>query len=213
MVDHLDAISKGIGATLAITGLSFLVGAILAVPIAAAARSRFIAVRFAQRGVVDLLRAVPPVVWLFLLFYGLAEHVITLQPYPAAVFGLGLVSAAYISEIYRGGLLAVKKGQWEASQSLGLNRFQMMRHVIAPQAFLVVLPGAATWAVALLKETAVVSIIGVSDITFRATNEAQGSGEGLKIYILAAIVYILLSVPVAALARWTDRRVSRVVAR
>lgn len=212
MLHQIHVVAAGIGVTLGITLLAFAVGAVLGVPLVAASRSRWLPVRLATSFVVDLLRAVPPIVWLFILFYGLSQQV-TLAAYPAAVLGLGVVSAAYMSEIYRGGLLAVRRQQWEAGAALGLKRHQVMVTVIAPQAVRVVLPGAATWAIALLKETAVVSVIGVQDITFRAVAEARDSLDGLQVFIVAGLLYILLSVPIAALARWTDTRVSRAVAR
>jgi His/Glu/Gln/Arg/opine family amino acid ABC transporter permease subunit len=213
VLEHLGPISEGIAATVGITLAAFAVGSVIGLPLAAGTRSRWVLVRIVVRFYVDLVRAIPPIVWLFIIFYGLAQDAVKLEPYPAAVLGLGMVSGAYMSEVYRGGLLAVRPGQWEAARALGLGRLQMMRSVIAPQAFFVVLPGAAAWAVALLKETAVVSVIGVSDITFRAASETQRTADGLNIFILAGVIYIALSVPLAGLARWTDARVSRAVAR
>lgn len=212
MLDQLRIVAGGIGQTLAVTLLAFAVGALLGVPLVAATRSRWVPLRALVRFLVDLLRSVPPIVWLFIIFYGLAEYV-TLAPYPAAVFGLGLVSSAYMCEIYRGGLLAVRRQQWEAAAALGLKRRHMMATVIGPQALRIVLPGAAGWAIALLKETAVVSVIGVQDITFRAQSEARASLEGLQVFALAGLVYIVLSIPIAILARWADARVARAVAR
>jgi polar amino acid transport system permease protein len=210
--DQFDTVASGVGQTVAVTLLSFALGALLGIPLVAGIRSRWFPLRAVARFLVDLLRAVPPLVWLFLLFYGLAEYVV-LAPYPAAVLGLGMVSSAYMCEIYRSGLLGVRRQQWEAASALGLNRRQAMASVIGPQALRLVLPGAAGWAIALLKETAVVSIIGVHDITFRAQTEARSSAEGLQVFAIAGILYIALSIPIAILARWADARVARAVAR
>lgn len=213
MFDHFDALAEGIGATVTITVLAFLLGCVLGLPLLAASRSRFLVVRTLARFFIDLLRAVPPIVWLFILFFGIAQSVILLSAYPAAVIGLGCVSAAYMAEIYRAGLLAVRRQQWEAGEALGLRRHEVLRLIVAPQAIRVVIPGAATWAIALLKETAVVSVIGVADVTFLATSEAQRSNDGLEIFILAGAIYIAMSVPLAIFARWTDARLSRAGAR
>jgi polar amino acid transport system permease protein len=212
-VEILKALSEGIGATVGITLLAFTLGAVVGVPLAGAARSRWLPLRILARFLIDLLRAVPPIVWLFILFYGLAQAVVTLPPFTAAVLGLGLVSGAYMAEIYRGGLLAVRSSQREAAAALGLSRRQAMRDVVAPQAFLIVLPGAAVWAIALLKETAVVSVIGVSDITFLAGSETARTAEGMTVFAIAGLLYVALSVPLAVAARWADARVSRAVAR
>jgi His/Glu/Gln/Arg/opine family amino acid ABC transporter permease subunit len=213
MTDILGELLEGVAATVSITLGAFALGAVLALALVAGTTSHYRQLRVPTRFVVDLIRAVPPIVWLFLIFYGLAQGIIVFAPYPAAVLGLGLVSAAYIAEIYRAGLLAVRRGQREAAQALGLNRRQASRWVIGPQAAYVVLPGLAAWAVSLLKETAVVSIIGVSDITFIATSAAQRSDNSLTIFIIAGILYLVLSLPVALVARWADARVTRGLAR
>jgi polar amino acid transport system permease protein len=184
---------------------------VLAVPLAAAVRSRLKIVRFAARLLIDLIRSVPPLVWLFIIFYGLAQAgLVTLKPFPAAVGGLGLVTAAYMAEIYRSGLLAVRPGQWEAAEAVGLSRPQAMRAVIAPQALRVVIPSAATYAIGLLKDTAVISIIGVADITLLAAGQSQ-QGDALGTWLLAGVLYIALSVPIAIFARWRDRVVNDVL--
>ncbi len=174
MADYFWALLQGVPTTLMVTLAAFAIGAVLGLPLAAAGRSRFAPVRLVTRFVIDLIRAVPPIVWLFLLFYGVAQELFTLTPYPAAVIGLGVVSAAYMAEVYRGGLLAVRHGQWQAAEALGLSRFQVLARVVGPQAFRVVLPGSAAWAIALLKESAAVSIIGVQDIASRALSEKPG---------------------------------------
>jgi len=212
VLEYLGPISEGIAATVTITALAFVLGSILGLPLLAASRSPWLPVRALARFLIDLLRAVPPIVWLFILFFGLAQSLVSLDAYPAAVIGFGCISAAYMAEIYRAGLLAVRRQQWEAGAALGLNRLQVLRTIVGPQAIRVVIPGAATWAIALLKETAVVSVIGVSDVTFLATSESQRSGDGLLIFLLAGGIYILMSLPLALVARWTDARLHRAVA-
>jgi len=213
VLDHLSPLLAGVPTTLLITLLAFMLGAVLGLPLAAGARSRIKPLALLTRFVIDLIRAIPPVVWLFLLFYGLAAEVYALSAFPAAVIGLGVVSAAYMAEVYRGGLLAVPRGQWQAAEALGLSRFQAMARVVGPQAFRVVLPGAAAWVIALLKETAAVSIIGVEDIAFRALSENQRTLDGLGVFLDAALIYIALSIPFAIAARTADARIRREVVR
>jgi polar amino acid transport system permease protein len=212
MPGYVGDLLQGIGSTVSITLLAFLLGAVLGVPLVAAVRSRWLVLRVVTRFVLDLLRAIPPLVWLFLLFYGVSSA-ITLAAYPAAVIGLGVVSAAYMAEIYRGGLLAVRRQQWEAGAALGLTRGQVLRSIVVPQTVRIVVPGSATWGIGLLKETAIVSIIGVQDVTFRAVTEARDTPDGLGVFIAAGLIYIALSVPIAALARWTDTRLTKAMVR
>jgi His/Glu/Gln/Arg/opine family amino acid ABC transporter permease subunit len=209
VLEYFWTLLEGVPTTLGVTLLAFVIGAILGLPLTWAARSRFMPLRFATRFLIDLIRAVPPIVWLFLLFYGVAQQLYTLTAYPAAVIGLGIVSSAYMSEVYRGGLLAVSKGQWQAGEALGLSRVQVLARIIGPQAFKVVLPGAAAWAIALLKETAAVSIIGVEDITLRALSENQRTLDGLGVFGMAALIYIALSIPFAIVSRQADARIRR----
>jgi polar amino acid transport system permease protein len=213
VLHYLWTLLGGVPTTLFIALCSFVMGAVLGIPLAGAARSRIKPLAFFTRFLIDLIRAIPPIVWLFLLFYGIATAVYALSAFPAAIIGLGVVSAAYMAEVYRGGLLAVKRGQWQAAEALGLSRTQTMLRVVGPQAFRVVLPGSAAWAIALLKETAAVSIIGIQDIAFRALSENQRTLDGLGVFAVAALIYIAISVPFAVLARTADARIRRQVVR
>jgi len=171
-------------------------------------------VRGAARAVIDVLRAVPPIVWLFIIFFGLAETGIQLSPFVAAMVGLGAISAGYLAEVYRGGLMAVDKGQWEAGYALGLPTRDAYRYVLAPQAWRAALPAAATYAIGLIKDTAIAYTIGVNEILFEANHEAQlGTVSPLGILIFAGALYALLSVAVGVAARQLDRRLQAVTAR
>jgi His/Glu/Gln/Arg/opine family amino acid ABC transporter permease subunit len=212
-MDYLSRLLEGVPMTVAVTAAAFVVGAVLGLPLTMITHSRLFIVRAPGRFLVDLIRAVPPIVWLFLLFYGLAQEVVTIAAFPAAIIGLGVVSAAYMSEVYRGGLLGVRRGQWQAAAALGLSRRDVVLRIIGPQAFRIVLPGAAAWAIALLKETAAVSIIGVHDIAFQALAENQRTLNGFGIFLTAGLIYIALSIPVAVLSRRLDAGLRRRVAR
>jgi ABC-type amino acid transport system permease subunit len=131
---------------------------------------------------------------------------ITLNPLPAAIIGLGVIAAAYLSEIYRAGLLAVSRGQWEAGRALGFGEWDLLTRIVGPQAIRVVCPPAATYAIGLLKDSAVASVIGVAEVTFRANAEITKSGHALTVFFAAAVMYIVLSLPLAFVSRHVDRR-------
>jgi len=213
MWSDLHILVGGVANTVTITLLAFLVGSVLGVPLALLRRSRSFLLRAPAALSIDLIRAVPPIVWLFIVFYGFGTSVVRLTPYPSAVYALGAVSAAYMAEIYRSGLLAVHRGQHEAAQSLGLGRISAFLAVIAPQAVRVVIPSAVTWAIGLLKDTAIVSVVGVQDIAFKANYVSQHRASAVNVFLEAGILYIILSVPMAVLGRWADARVASVVAR
>lgn len=213
MSKAVQAVLLGVPMTLLVTVLAFLIGAVLAVVLVAGRRSRLAPVRWLSRGFVDIVRGVPPIVWLFVIFFGLGQDLIRLEPIQAGVLGLGLISAGYLAEIYRGGLSAVHRGQWEAASALGMGRGDRMVRIVAPQAFRVALPAATTYAISLLKDSTVVSAIGVAEIMFRATQSARSMGAGLSPFFIAAAFYILLGAPLAWLSRGLDARLRARVAR
>jgi polar amino acid transport system permease protein len=213
MKDIITALVQGIGTTVAITLCSFAVGAVLGLPLALARRSKVAFVRWPAGALVEVLRSIPPLVWLFIAYYSVGVDILPLSVFQSAVLGLGLIAAAYMCEIYRAGLAAVPVGQWEAAQALAMPTVATYVRVAAPQAAVLVIPPAATFLIALLKDSAVASVIGATDITFLAFQEARVTLQGLSVFSLAAALYLLLSVPVAIVARVSDHYVSRIVAR
>lgn len=206
MGEFLLGLLEGVPNTIAVTVGAFSVGAVGGLPLLLLRRSRHAVVRACTQVVVDLLRAVPPVVWLFLIYYGLAQDVIQLEKFTAAIVGLGLVSCAYLAEIYRSGLLAVDEGQWEAGRALGISETRVFAEVVAPQALRAVVGPAASYAIALLKDSSIVSIIGVAEITYQAHTMTQLTFRGLTIFAIAAVLYVALSIPLAAVSRKLNRK-------
>ena len=194
--------------TLAVTATCFAVGALLGLVLVSGRRSRSWVVRSVSRVVIDVFRGIPPIVFLFIVFFGIGSGAITLSPFQAAVIGLGLISAAHLAEIYRGSLLAVNRGQFEAAQALGLGRTTTYVRVIGPQAMRVAIPGMVTWAISLLKDSALVSTIGVAEIMLVANQEARASGSSLTPFIIAALMYIALGTPLAFLSRYLESKLS-----
>jgi polar amino acid transport system permease protein len=213
MSDILAALADGIGTTVAITLCSFAVGAVLGFPLALARRSSVLLLRWPAVAIVETLRSIPPLVWLFIAYYSVGADLLPLSTFESAVVGLGLIAAAYLCEIYRAGIDAVPQGQWEASGALAMPSVATYTRVVMPQAALLVIPPAATFLIALLKDSAVASVIGATDITFLAFQEARVTLQGLTVFALAAGLYLVLSIPVAVMARVSDRYVARRLAR
>lgn len=212
-MEHLQAVLLGVPLTLLITFSSLLIGAIGGVPLVLGLRSRQVILRLLCRTIVDLLRGVPAVVWLFVIYFGVSIGAFQFEATTAAVVGLGLVSAAYMAEIYRGGISAVHTGQWEAGSALGVGRWAIFSRIIGPQAFRVSVPSMTSYGISLIKDSSLASTIGVTEIVFLTTQDARSNAGGLTVYISAALAYLALSIPLALLARRVDSVLRKKVSR
>jgi polar amino acid transport system permease protein len=204
---------SGLPWTLSVTAGAFAIGALIGLPVMLAEESSYAPLRLIARTYVNLVRAVPPIVWLFIVYFGVGSDLLRLTPFGAALIGLGLISSAHLAEIYRGGMISIGKGQREAAAALNLGPVYGFIDVMAPQAVRVALPPAAGYAIGLLKDSAISSAIGVPELTERANEAAQATLSGLPVYIALAAIYIVMSVPVAFLARAVDTRLRAKVAR
>ncbi|MBA3780866.1 amino acid ABC transporter permease [Nocardioides sp. InS609-2] len=206
-MEAFTTVLEGLPLTLWLTFASFAIGAVGAIPLALGLRSRCTPVRMLCRLLVDFVRGVPIIVWLFVLKFGLTFGTFRFTPVQAAILGLGVVSAAYLAEIYRGGLQTVPAGQLEAAQALGLSRSTAFGRIEAPQGFRIVSPSVATYLIGLFKDTAIASTIIAPEMVFQAQSFArQNPDQGLITYGYAGLLYIVLSLPVAYFARRLDRR-------
>lgn len=202
MVYQLGLILRGLPWTILITVVSLLIGCILGYPIMMGRNARGLPIRLVSIGFISLVRAVPPLVWLFIIFFGVGTGAFSMSPLAAALIGLGLIAATNMAEIYRGGLISIHHGQWEAAKALNLGRTHTFRDVIAPQMFRVALPSSATYAIGLMKDTAIASTIGVPELAYQGARLTQETFQGLKVFGMVGLIYILLSLPIA----WASRR-------
>jgi polar amino acid transport system substrate-binding protein len=154
---------------------------------------------------VEIVRGTPVLLQLYLLYFGLAD-VISLGPWTAAILGLGLNYAAYEAEIYRGALQAVPPSQWQAALGLGLPRRSVYRYVVLPQALRIATPGVTNDFISLLKDSSLVSVLTVVELTKRMTITAVDNRSWLAPGLLCAALYFLLGYPLARLARRLERR-------
>lgn len=198
------AIIVGLGNTLSVTFGGFIIGAILGFPVAQLLVSKKKALRTIGRTYVDIVRGVPVLVWLFVIFFGFGGFGILLAPMIAAIVAFGAVATAYIAEIYRAGLYAIPKGQWEASHALGFDTSTMHRTVIIPQLIRAIAPTLTTFWISLLKDSSLASVIGVLELTFRASSETQKSGNALEAFGIAGLIYLVISVAVGLASRRAD---------
>ncbi len=162
----------------------------------------------AARLYIELFRGTPVLLQLFVLYYGFAD-VISLGPVQAAVLGLGLNYGAYEAEVYRGALLAIPRGQSEAARALGFGPAQTLRHVLLPQALRLALPPMTNDFVSLLKDSSLVSVLTVVELTKRMTITAVDVRSWLLPGALCAVLYLAMSYPLSRLARQLEAKLER----
>jgi polar amino acid transport system substrate-binding protein len=194
--------------TLELSVLAFLLAVPVGVALAVARVYGARPIAGAARLYIELFRGTPVLLQLFVLYYGLAS-VISLGPVQAAVLGLGLNYGAYEAEVYRGALLAIPRGQSEAARALGFGPAQTLLHVLLPQALRLALPPMTNDFVSLLKDSSLVSVITVIELTKRMTIAAVDMRGWLIPGLLCAALYLALSFPLSELARRLERRLAR----
>jgi polar amino acid transport system substrate-binding protein len=158
---------------------------------------------------VEIYRGTPLLVQLYILYYGLPNAGITLSPLAAAFLGLGMNYAAYEAELYRAGIEAVPRGQTEAALSLGMGRGVAFRHVLLPQALRVALPGMTNDFVALFKDSSLVSVIAMVELTKTYNILAATTARFLELGLVAAFLYFGMSYPLSLAARRLEARLRR----
>ncbi len=206
---YIGLILQGAWVTVQLT----LMGSALAVVVAFAAGlgrlSRFMAVRALATTYIEFFRGTSIFVQLFWVYFVLPFAGITLTPLQAGVFALGLNVGAYGAEVVRGAVKAIGREQREACIALNLTRFQAMRHIVLPQALPLMLPTFGNNAIELLKGTAVVSLISLSDMTFQAQVVRAQTGSTLIPFATILLLYFVMAWLISLGMRWLERRVSR----
>jgi arginine/ornithine transport system permease protein len=209
---YLGAILGGLGVTLATAALSLLVACAFGLLGAVAKLSRSRAARGLAEGYTTLIRGIPELVLMLAIFYGgqilvnqLAEaqgwDYVDVPPFAAGVLTIGFIFGAYLTETFRGAILAVPRGQMEAATAFGLSRAQALRRILVPQMVRHAIPGFANNWLVMVKATALVSIIGLDDMLHRANMAAAATREPFTFFVLIALIYLAITtVSIAALA-------------
>ena len=205
VLSYLPSLLRPSLVTIVLTCLSMALAVVLGVAIASGRVYGNAPLRILLTAYVELMRGTPVLLQLFVLYYGLSE-VVRLPAFVAALLGLGLNYAAYESEIYRGALEAVPKGQLEAARTLGLTERQVLRLVRGPQAFRLALAPMTNDFVALLKDSSLVSVVTVVELTKQTAIFATNVGSWALPGALCAALYLAMSLPLSRLARRLEER-------
>jgi polar amino acid transport system permease protein len=189
----LPIILIGLTVTLKAAAAGFAIALVLGLVFALLRRSRVVAISWTTAFVVEFLRDTPLLVQLFFLYYVLPDFGVVLPAFLTGAIALGLQYAAYTSEVYRGGIEAVARGQWEAATALNLTRMQAYRDIIIPQAIPRIVPAMGNYLVAMIKETPVLSVVTVMEMMGLANMIGERTFEYLVPLTLVGLIFLLLT--------------------
>lgn len=209
----LEGLLAGVGVTVLVTLASLLLGVSLGFGLALLStfgKSR--TVRVLVDAYCEVMRNIPALTHLFILYFGLASLGFRLSSIAAAILGLGLIGGAVTCDLFRAGFAALPKGQREAALAVGFTPFQTIFDILTPQALRIALPSLGNYAVQLLKDTSIVSAIAAPEIMFYARSMVTSSFQTTLIYATVAGLYLLLGLPLMQAIRILESRYGRLKA-
>lgn len=207
IMDSIPILLQGAWITVTVTVISMALGLVLGMIAALAKLSKLKIVSWLANQYIDIVRGTPLLVQLFLIYYGLPQIGITIDPFPSAVLGLGINTGAYVAEVIRSGIQAVDKGQREAAFALGLTPVQTMRLIILPQAFKIIIPPLGNQFILLIKDSSLVSTITLVELTRTAQRIISTTYKPIELYLLAALMYYIISLLATKLLNKLEKKV------
>ncbi|CZQ99825.1 amino acid abc transporter permease protein 3-tm domain [Trichococcus palustris] len=208
VTQNLPFLLKGAYYTLLITLVSMFFGSLIGVVVAIARLKGNKVIQAIARFYVSIIRGTPTLVQIIIIYYGLVDFGISLQPLPAAFIALSINNGAYLSESMRGALQSIPKGQTEAAYATGMTPWQAMRRIILPQAIRVAIPPVGNTFIGMLKETSLVSVISVTELLRSAQLLIAQYYVYLPFYLGIALIYWLLSTLFSFLLNKLEARLS-----
>lgn len=217
LYEALLTILPGVPLTLKLAATSVALGALIALPLAMMRLSNIAALDWISRTYTFIFRSTPLLVQIFIIYYGLGQFravrtsmlwPLLREPYWCAIIALTLNTAAYASEIIRGGLTSVPHGQIEAARAVGMNRFTAFRRIIVPQAISQALPGYGNELILMVKATSLASIITMMEITGLAAKMISETYRAIEVFIVAGAVYLVLNFILTRLLLVAERAVN-----
>ncbi|TCU29249.1 amino acid ABC transporter membrane protein 2 (PAAT family) [Rhizobium azibense] len=204
--DEFGFLLQALQWTILLTVIALVGGGLLGFGLALARTSPVKAVRFAAGSYIQVIQGIPVLMILFLSYYGLSLAGLELPPLFAAGASMTIYASGYLSEIWRGCIQAVPKQQWEASESLAMTRFQQYRYIILPQAVRISLPPTVGFAVQVVKNTSIASIIGFVELARAGQLVNNTTFQPFRVFIAVAALYFVVCYPLSQLSRWLERR-------
>ncbi|PNR97025.1 amino acid ABC transporter permease [Petrotoga sp. 9PWA.NaAc.5.4] len=208
IIDSLPYLLKGTLVTLELTFFSLILGLIIAILVSFGQLYGNKVIQFIFLVYERVFRSIPLLVVLFLIFYGLPLIGIRLDPLIASILGLGLISSAYQSQIFRGAILSIDKGQIDAAYSLGMSKIQTFANIILPQAMRLSLPGWTNEASVVLKDTSLAYALGVIELLRQGTYVIAVTNKPLLVYSFCGVIYFILTFSLSRTLHLVEKKIS-----
>jgi His/Glu/Gln/Arg/opine family amino acid ABC transporter permease subunit len=204
-VENIGPLLGGLAITVELTLVVIILSLVFALFVALAGMSRITALRWLVKSYIEVIRGTPLLLQLIYVYYVLPEIGIRLDAFTAGVIALTLNYSAYISEVYRGGIQSIARGQHDAAAALGMTNALAMRRIILPQAIRVVLPTLGNYFIGLFKDTALCSAVSIQELVFTAQVHAALTFQYFTLYTVVAVMYFAVSFPAARLVGYLER--------
>jgi polar amino acid transport system substrate-binding protein len=205
---YLPLLLRGAVVTVELSVLAMVLAVIAGLVIVLVRLYAIAPLRWLAKAYVEIIRGTPLLIQLFLIYYGLPEIGIRLNPFLAGIVGLGLNYAASESENYRAGIQSIPRGQTEAAQALGMSRWQTLRHIVLPQALRVVIPPVTNDFIAMFKDSSIVSVITMVELTKVYGMLAMSTYDYIGLGLMTAAIYFALSYPASIFADHLERKLN-----
>lgn len=193
--------------TILICLCSLCTSTLIGVSLAIGKNCTFLPLQLFAKGYIECIRGTPLLAQIYIFFYIIAENINLNNRYIAGTLALSLFSGAYIAEIIRSGLESIGRSQLESAKAIGLSRAQIYRYIVIPQATRAILPPLSGQFISLIKDSSLLSIIGLNELTQNAKNVASYTFSNFESYIILAIGYLALTLPLSLWTRWLEKKV------
>ncbi|ETT53004.1 amino acid ABC transporter permease [Paenibacillus sp. FSL H7-689] len=208
LLEHWQDYARSAWVTLELSFFGVLLGTLLGVIMALMRISRIWPIKFVASAYIELIRGTPMLVQILIIHYGLTVVGVNLPAFMSGVVALTMNSSAYMAEVFRAGIQAIDKGQTEASRSLGMTNGMTLRYIILPQAFRNMLPAIGNEFIIIIKDSSLVSMIGIAEIIYTARTIQGVTFQPLAPLLVAAGLYFIITFTLANLLSWLERRLS-----
>jgi len=202
--DILKYLVPAIPFTILITVCSFALALVLGLIIGVMRISRINLVSRLAGAYINIIRGIPLLVQIFFIYFGLGS-ILNLGRFSAGVLAVGICYSAYLAEIFRSGIEAISHAQYEAAQSLGMTRFQTLRHVIIPQSLRIVIPPVANEFIASLKDSSLVSIIGMRELTRAGREYYSQYFVDFQTWLLVGLIYLAMTLTLSKIVKYMEK--------
>lgn len=204
--EYREVFWRGWLLTIGLSLASLVLSTIIGVTAALARRSGFLPVRYVAKVYIELVRGMPFLVLIFLLFYGIPEVTKYGDRFTFGVVALSLFAGSYIAEIVRSGLESIGAWQWESARAIGLSRWQTYRYILLPQVARVILPAMTGQLASLIKDSSLLSVIGLMEFTQSAQQVFSATYSGMESFLPLGVGYLLLTLPIVAVSRQLEKK-------